>query len=151
MRILIQRVSHAEVAIAGAVHSQIARGLLLLLGIEEADGAEDIDYLCRKVIQIRLFEDSQGVMNLSVQDIGGDLMVVSQFTLYAQTKKGNRPSYIRAARPEQAIALYEAFVERLQGLIGRPVATGVFGADMQVSLLNDGPVTIFIDSKMRDF
>ena len=130
MRILIQRVSHAEVAIAGAVHSQIARGLLLLLGIEE---------------------DSQGVMNLSVQDIGGDLMVVSQFTLYAQTKKGNRPSYIRAARPEQAMALYEAFVEQLQGLIGRPVATGVFGADMQVSLLNDGPVTIFIDSKMRDF
>ena len=151
MRILIQRVSHAEVAIAGAFHSQIARGLLLLLGIEEADGVEDIDYLCRKVVQIRLFEDSQGVMNLSVQDIGGDLMVVSQFTLYAQTKKGNRPSYIRAARPEQAMALYEAFVERLQGLIGRPVVTGVFGADMQVSLLNDGPVTIFIDSKMRDF
>ena len=117
MRILIQRVSHAEVAIAGAVHSQIARGLLLLLGIEEADGAEDIDYLCRKVVQIRLFEDSQGVMNLSVQDIGGNLMVVSQFTLYAQTKKGNRPSYIRAARPEQAMALYEAFVERLQGLL----------------------------------
>lgn len=151
MRILLQRVSHAQVAIAGAVHSEIGAGFLLLLGIEEADGAEDIAYLCNKIAQIRLFNDQEGVMNLSLQEVEGSLMVVSQFTLYANTKKGNRPSYIRAARPEKAIPLYEAFVQQLQALTQKPVATGVFGADMQVSLCNDGPVTIFIDSKMRDF
>ena len=126
-------------------------GFLLLLGIEETDGAEDIAYLCKKIAQIRLFNDQEGVMNLSLQEVEGSLMVVSQFTLYANTKKGNRPSYIRAARPEKAIPLYEAFVQQLQALTQKPVATGVFGADMQVSLCNDGPVTIFIDSKMRDF
>ena len=147
MRILLQRVSHAQVAIAGAVHSEIDQGFLLLLGIEEADGQDDIDFLCKKVAQIRLFNDAEGVMNLSLQEVEGSLMVVSQFTLYASTKKGNRPSYIRAARPEKAIPLYEAFVQRLQELTQKPVATGVFGADMQVSLCNDGPVTILIDSK----
>lgn len=151
MRILLQRVSHAQVAIAEAVHSEIGQGFLLLLGIEEADGQDDIDFLCKKVAQIRLFNDAEGVMNLSLQEVEGSLMVVSQFTLYASTKKGNRPSYIRAARPEKAIPLYEAFVQRLQELTQKPVATGVFGADMQVSLCNDGPVTILIDSKMRDF
>ena len=151
MRILLQRVSHAQVAIAGSVHSEIGAGFLLLLGIEEADGAEDIAYLCKKIAQIRLFNDQEGVMNLSLQEVEGSIMVVSQFTLYANTKKGNRPSYIRAARPEKAIPLYEAFVQQLQALTQKPVVTGVFGADMQVSLCNDGPVTIFIDSKMRDF
>lgn len=151
MRILLQRVSYAQVAIAGAVHSEIGQGFLLLLGIEEADGQDDIDFLCKKVAQIRLFNDAEGVMNLSLQEVEGSLMVVSQFTLYASTKKGNRPSYIRAARPEKAIPLYEAFVQRLQELTQKPIATGVFGADMQVSLCNDGPVTILIDSKMRDF
>lgn len=151
MRILLQRVSHAQVAIAGAVHSEIGTGFLLLLGIEEADGADDIAYLCKKIAQIRLFNDAEGVMNLSLQEVEGSLMVVSQFTLYANTKKGNRPSYIRAARPEKVIPLYEAFVQQLQALTQKPVTTGVFGADMQVSLCNDGPVTIFIDSKMRDF
>ena len=151
MRILLQRVSHAQVAIAGVVHSEIGQGFLLLLGIEEADGQDDVDFLCKKVTQIRLFNDAEGVMNLSLQEVESSLMVVSQFTLYASTKKGNRPSYIRAARPEKAIPLYEAFVQRLQELTQKPVATGVFGADMQVSLCNDGPITIFIDSKMRDF
>lgn len=151
MRILLQRVSYAQVAIAGAVHSEIGQGFLLLLGIEEADGQDDIDFLCKKVAQIRLFNDAEGVMNLSLQEVEGSLMVVSQFTLYASTKKGNRPSYIRAARPEKAIPLYGAFVQRLQELTQKPVATGIFGADMQVSLCNDGPVTILIDSKMRDF
>ena len=151
MRILLQRVSHAQVAIAVAVHSEIGQGFLLLLGIEEADGQDDIDFLCKKVAQIRLFNDAEGVMNLSLQEVEGSLMVVSQFTLYASTKKGNRPSYIRAARSEKAIPLYEAFVQRLQELTQKPIATGVFGADMQVSLCNDGPVTILIDSKMRDF
>ena len=151
MRLLIQRVKEAQVVIGGRIHSQISQGLLLLLGIEETDGAEDIAYLCKKIAQIRLFNDQEGVMNLSLQEVEGSLMVVSQFTLYANTKKGNRPAYIRAARPEKAIPLYEAFVQQLQALTQKPVATGVFGADMQVSLCNDGPVTIFIDSKMRDF
>lgn len=151
MRLLIQRVKEAQVAIGGTIHSQISKGLLLLLGIEENDTQEDIDFLCKKVVQIRLFDDDNGVMNLPLQEVGGSLMVVSQFTLYAQTKKGNRPSYIRAARPERAIPLYEQFIKTLQELSGEEIATGVFGADMQVSLCNDGPVTIFIDSKMRDF
>lgn len=151
MRLLIQRVKEAQVVIGGRIHSQISQGLLLLLGIEESDSQEDIDFLCKKTTQIRLFNDANGVMNLSVQEAGGALMVVSQFTLYAQTKKGNRPSYIRTARPERAIPLYEQFVHTLQQLSGKEIATGVFGADMQVSLCNDGPVTIFIDSKMRDF
>lgn len=151
MRLLIQRVKEAQVVIGGRIHSEISQGLLLLLGIEESDSQEDIDFLCKKTTQIRLFNDANGVMNLSVEEAGGALMVVSQFTLYAQTKKGNRPSYIRAARPERAIPLYEQFVHTLQQLSGKEIATGVFGADMQVSLCNDGPVTIFIDSKMRDF
>lgn len=151
MRLLIQRVKEAQVVIRGRIHSEISQGLLLLLGIEESDSQEDIDFLVKKTTQIRLFNDDNGVMNLSVQEAGGALMVVSQFTLYAQTKKGNRPSYIRAARPKRAIPLYEQFVHTLQQLSGKEIATGVFGADMQVSLCNDGPVTIFIDSKMRDF
>jgi len=151
MRAIIQRVSQANISIDQKIHSEIQKGLFILLGIEEADGQDDIDFLCKKVAQIRLFNDAEGVMNLSLQEVEGSLMVVSQFTLYASTKKGNRPSYIRAARPEKAIPLYEAFVQRLQELTQKPVATGVFGADMQVSLCNDGPVTILIDSKMRDF
>ena len=151
MRLLIQRVKEAQVVIGGRIHSEISQGLLLLLGIEESDSQEDIDFLVKKTTQIRLFNDDNGVMNLSVQEAGGALMVLSQFTLYAQTKKGKRPSYIRAARPIRAIPLYEQFVHTLQQLSGKEIATGVFGADMQVSLCNDGPVTIFIDSKMRDF
>lgn len=150
MRILIQRVAEASVTIEGVVHSSIGRGLLVLLGVEEADGAEDIDYLVGKLLKLRIFDDAQGVMNLSAEETGADLLVVSQFTLHAQTRKGNRPSYIRAARPEVAIPLYEAFVEAVrQGATGK-VGTGVFGANMQVALVNDGPVTIWMDSKQRE-
>ena len=147
MRIVIQRVSSASVTIDGKLKSQIGHGLMILVGIEDADSDEDIDYLCRKVVQLRIFDDANGVMNLPVTDIpGSGLLVVSQFTLMASTRKGNRPSYIRASRPEVAVPLYERFVSRLQQLFGREVQTGTFGADMQVSLVNDGPVTIIIDS-----
>ncbi|RME92615.1 MAG: D-tyrosyl-tRNA(Tyr) deacylase [Bacteroidetes bacterium] len=150
MRVLIQRVSEASVTIEGKVKSRMGRGLLIFLGIETEDGSEDIEWLCRKLSQLRIFGDEEGKMNRSVQDVKGEMMVVSQFTLHASTKKGNRPSYIRAARPEVAIPLYEKFVEQLATLSGRPVHTGEFGADMKVSLLNDGPVTIWIDSKQRE-
>ena len=150
MRIVIQRVSHASVSIADTEVSRIGSGMLILLGIEDADTDEDIDWLCRKIVALRIFNDEQGVMNLPITDIADSgILVVSQFTLMASTKKGNRPSYIRASRPEIAIPLYERFVKQLSQCFGRPVQTGRFGADMQVSLLNDGPVTICIDSKNR--
>jgi len=138
------------VSIEGHIKSQIESGLLILLGIEEADNKEDIDWLCRKIVGLRVFDDEQGVMNLNIEDAGGDIIVVSQFTLFASTKKGNRPSYIRAARPETAIPLYESFVKELSEALKRPVGTGEFGANMQVSLVNDGPVTICIDSKNKE-
>ena len=150
MRIVIQRVASASVSIDGQLKSQIGQGLMVLVGIEDADTDEDIDYLCRKVVQMRLFDDADGVMNLPVTDVpGSGLLVVSQFTLMASTRKGNRPSYIHASRPEIAVPLYERFVARLQVLFGREVQTGTFGADMQVALVNDGPVTIIMDSHRR--
>ncbi|HVY76687.1 MAG TPA: D-aminoacyl-tRNA deacylase [Puia sp.] len=150
MRAVIQRVAHAEITIDGTQRAAIARGLLILIGIEAADSGEAVDWLAKKIVNLRVFNDEAGVMNLSVKEAGGELMVVSQFTLFASTKKGNRPSYIRAAKPEQAIPIYEAFVEALQSEMGRPVGTGVFGADMKVTLLNDGPVTILIDTNQRE-
>jgi D-tyrosyl-tRNA(Tyr) deacylase len=147
MRVVIQRVSEAAVTIEGVVKSSIGAGLLILLGVEEVDTEEDARWLCSKIANLRIFGDAEGLMNLSVIDIGGSMIVVSQFTLHASTKKGNRPSFIRAARPAQAIPLYEFFVQQLQAMSGRPVLTGEFGADMKVSLVNDGPVTITMDSK----
>jgi D-tyrosyl-tRNA(Tyr) deacylase len=144
---VIQRVTHAAVEIEGKTHSAIGGGLMILLGIEEADGEEDIRWLSRKVVQLRIFDDETGVMNRSVQDTDGDILIVSQFTLHASTKKGNRPSYIRAAGPEVAVPLYERFVRQVETDMGKSVATGAFGAMMQVSLINDGPVTIIIDTK----
>ena len=149
MRAVIQRVSSASVTIGGVVKSSIGRGLLVLLGIGHEDDEEDIDYLVKKTVALRIFDDTQGVMNVSVADVGGDIIVVSQFTLMASTKKGNRPSYIAAAGHEKAIPLYEEFCRRLSAALGRPVGTGEFGADMKVALVNDGPVTICIDSKSR--
>lgn len=149
MRVVIQRVAHAAVTIDGVVKSRIGPGLLILLGIEQEDGLEDIDWLCKKITAMRIFSDEAGLMNKSVQDIAGELLVVSQFTLHASTKKGNRPSFIKAARPETAIPLYEQFVQMLAAESGRPVYTGTFGADMKVELLNDGPVTIMVDSRDR--
>lgn len=150
MRVVIQRVKQASVTIEGRTKSQIDAGLLVLLGIEEADTSEDIEWLCRKIIALRVFDDKQGVMNRSILEANGDIIVVSQFTLFASTKKGNRPSYIRAARPERAIPLYEAFCKQLESLLGKPIGTGEFGAYMQVSLVNDGPVTICIDTKNKE-
>lgn len=150
MKVVIQRVSSASVTIENKVVADIQKGLLILLGIEDADIQEDIDWLVGKITKIRIFSDENGVMNLSIMDCGGDIIVVSQFTLHASTKKGNRPSYIKAAKPEVAIPLYENFVKHLEKEFGKKVQTGVFGADMQVSLLNDGPVTIVIDSKNRE-
>ena len=150
MRVLIQRVTEASVTIEGNVKSAIGPGLLVLLGIENEDAVEDIDWLCKKIIQLRIFSDEEGKMNLSVLDTQGQILVISQFTLHASTKKGNRPSYIKAARLEVAIPLYEQFIDRLSIALGQPVGTGEFGADMKVRLLNDGPVTIWIDSKNRE-
>lgn len=150
MRTVIQRVTHASVSIGGACKSAIGNGLLILVGIEEADTQEDIDWLCKKITQLRIFNDEQGVMNKSVLDIAGEVLVISQFTLHASTKKGNRPSYIRAARPQTAIPLYEAFCLKLSQELGKDIGTGSFGADMQVELLNDGPVTICIDSRNKE-
>ena len=150
MRLVIQRVSEASVTIDGNVKSAIGPGLLLLLGIEDADTHEDIQWLCGKVSKLRVFDDEEGVMNLSVQDVMGELLVVSQFTLHASTKKGNRPSYLRASRPDFAIPMYEAFVKTLEQSSGLSVKTGEFGAMMEVRLLNDGPVTILIDSKNKE-
>ncbi len=150
MRILIQRVKNASVTIDRERYSSIDAGLLVFLGIEEADESSDIDFLAAKLINLRLFDDSSGVMNLSAFDTGKEIMIISQFTLHASTRKGNRPSYIRAARPEQAIPLYEKFILRTEELLGRKVSSGIFGAMMEVNLINDGPVTIFIDSKKRE-
>ncbi len=150
MRLVLQRVSSAAVTVDGAITGQIAAGLLILVGIESADTHNDAAWLTQKVTQMRIFSDAEGKMNLCVKDIGGDLLVVSQFTLYASTKKGNRPSFIRAARPETAIPLYAQFLAMLEAEMGKPVARGVFGADMQVALVNDGPVTICLDSRARE-
>jgi D-aminoacyl-tRNA deacylase len=150
MKSVIQRVSSASVTIDSDIVANIEIGLLVLVGIEEADKQEDIIWLCQKIANLRIFGDENAVMNLSVKDINGDVIVVSQFTLHASTKKGNRPSYIKAAKPEIAIPLYEQFVQQLQLELGKKVQTGVFGADMKVALLNDGPVTILIDSKFRN-
>jgi D-aminoacyl-tRNA deacylase len=150
VRIVIQRVSSATVTVAGDITGQIGRGLLVLLGIEDADTDEDITWLSNKITQLRVFNDEAGVMNLGVKDVGGDILLVSQFTLHAATKKGNRPSYIRASKPETAVPMYEKMIGQLSTDLGKPVQTGIFGADMQVSLLNDGPVTICIDSKNKE-
>lgn len=150
MRAVIQRVSSASVTIGGVVRSQIGPGLLVLLGVGHEDGREDIDWLARKIAGLRIFDDADGVMNRSVLETGGDIIVVSQFTLMASTKKGNRPSYIGAAGHEKAIPLYEEFCEALSLAIGKPVGTGEFGADMKVALVNDGPVTICIDTKNKE-
>ena len=149
MLAVIQRVSTASVEIEEQVRARIDGGLLILVGIEEADETGDIDWLANKIINLRIFNDAAGVMNVSVKDLGGEILVISQFTLHASIRKGNRPSYIKAARPEIAIPLYEKFVQALASILGKPVETGVFGADMKVSLVNDGPVTIIADTKNK--
>lgn len=150
MRVVIQRVLQAAVEVDGENVGSINRGILVLVGIEDADTAEDIQWLSQKLVQLRIFNDDGGVMNLSLKDIGGDLLLVSQFTLHASTKKGNRPSYIKAARPEKAIPVYEQLKQQLMMDLGKQIATGVFGADMSVSLTNDGPVTLVIDTKNKE-
>jgi D-tyrosyl-tRNA(Tyr) deacylase len=150
MRVVIQRVSEASVTVDGTVTGSVGKGLLVLLGIEDADAEEDIAWLSAKIVNLRIFDDAGGVMNLSVKDIGGDLLLVSQFTLHASTKKGNRPSYIRASRPEFATPLYEKMIRQLEMDLGKSVQTGIFGADMKLGLVNDGPVTILMDSKARE-
>ena len=149
MKIVIQRVSAAAVSIENKIVVKIDQGLLILIGIEDADNQEDIDWLVTKIINLRVFNDESGTMNLSVKDIDGNIIVVSQFTLQASTKKGNRPSYIKASKPEIAVPIYENFLQKMRFEFGKPIKSGVFGADMQVSLINDGPVTIMIDSKVR--
>ena len=150
MRAVIQRVTQASVSIGGRLKSRIGQGLLILIGIEESDGQEDIEWLSGKICRLRIFNDPDGVMNLSISDMNGEILVVSQFTLHASTKKGNRPSYIRSARPETAIPLYERFVKQMSDDLEKEVKTGEFGAMMQIQLTNDGPVTIIIDSKNRE-
>lgn len=149
MKVVIQRVSEASVTIEGQTVADIQTGLLVLLGIEDADGFDDIQWLCNKIVGLRIFADEGGVMNRSVKEVGGDIIVVSQFTLHASTKKGNRPSYIKASKPDVAIPLYEAFKSELQSVLGKKIQSGQFGADMQVALINDGPVTIVIDTKNK--
>lgn len=150
MRALIQRVSHASVTIDGIVKSHITRGLLILVGIEDADNESDVEWLSKKIANLRIFDDENGVMNLSVKDINGETLIVSQFTLHASTKKGNRPSYIKASKPDHAIPLYESFCRAIATETGKEPETGRFGADMKVELLNDGPVTIWIDSQNKE-
>ncbi|MDP4250341.1 MAG: D-aminoacyl-tRNA deacylase [Bacteroidota bacterium] len=150
MRAIIQRVTHAGISIDGLLRSSIGRGLLVLVGIEDADGVEDIQWISHKIIQLRIFDDGEGVMNRSLLDTGGEILLVSQFTLFASTKKGNRPSYIRASKPGIAIPLYESLIAQMERDLGRKIQTGVFGADMKVELLNDGPVTILIDTKNKE-
>lgn len=147
---VIQRVSEASVKIEGNTKASIQKGLLALIGIEDADGDEDISWLTTKIVNLRIFDDDQGVMNLSVKDIGGDIIVVSQFTLQASTKKGNRPSYLKASKPDVAIPLYQHFLKELEDVFGRPVQSGEFGKDMKVGLINDGPVTIVVDTQNRN-
>lgn len=150
MRVVIQRVSEAAVRVDGEVTGNIARGLLVLVGIEDSDTTSDIEWLAAKIVQLRIFDDEAGVMNRSVLDVGGELLLVSQFTLHASTRKGTRPSWHRASKPEVAIPLYHEFKRALEPLLGRPIPTGVFGADMKVQLINDGPVTVIIDSKLKE-
>jgi D-aminoacyl-tRNA deacylase len=150
MRAVIQRVKRASVTANGSVKSAIEAGLMILLGIEDGDGPEDIQWLANKLVNLRIFNDPDAVMNLSLADTGGDILLVSQFTLFASTKKGNRPSYIRASKPGLAVPLYEAMIRQLEKELGKSISSGVFGADMEVDLLNDGPVTILIDTKARE-
>lgn len=150
MRTVIQRVQHASVTIDGNLKSNIGQGLLILVGIEDRDTQDDIEWLCKKISALRIFDDENGVMNRSVVDINGEILVVSQFTLHASTKKGNRPSYIKASKPDFAIPMYEKFCDEMSIHLGKPVRTGTFGADMKVELLNDGPVTILIDSQNKE-
>lgn len=150
MRALIQRVSESSVSVNGEVKGKTSKGLMILLGIEEADDTSDIEWLAAKIAKLRIFDDEEGVMNLSVMDVDGELMVVSQFTLHASTKKGNRPSYIKSAKPDISEPLYQEFVSEMERITGKKVATGEFGANMQIALVNDGPVTIWIDSKNRE-
>jgi D-tyrosyl-tRNA(Tyr) deacylase len=150
MRVVLQRVASASVTVEDKIVAEIQKGILVLVGIEDADSQEDIDWLVTKITQLRIFGDDNGVMNLSVEEVNGDVLVVSQFTLHAATKKGNRPSYIKAARPEIAIPIYEKFVNTLENKLDKKIPTGIFGADMKVVLLNDGPVTIIIDSKNKE-
>ena len=150
MRVIIQRVSESSVAIDGFVKSQIGRGYMILVGFENEDSKEDIDWLSNKICNLRIFDDEEGVMNKSIKDINGEILLISQFTLHALTKKGNRPSYIHAAKPNIAIPLYEEFIETLSRTLGKPIGTGEFGADMKVQLVNDGPVTISIDTKNKE-
>jgi D-tyrosyl-tRNA(Tyr) deacylase len=150
MRIIIQRVTQAQVQIDNKLFSEIGNGLLILLGIEDADSDEDLNWLAQKIVNLRVFNDENGVMNISLIDANADILLVSQFTLFASTKKGNRPSYIKASRPEFAIPLYEKMIAKLEELLGKKIATGTFGADMQISLTNNGPVTIMIDSKLKE-
>lgn len=150
MKILIQRVGHASIEVEHKMHAQIKSGLLIFLGIEKDDDSSDVDYLIGKSAALRIFNDLDGKMNLSIQDVGGEALIVSQFTLHASTKKGNRPSYIKAARPEHAIPLYEYFIQKMNLELPEKVKSGVFGADMKIQLLNDGPVTIMIDSKNKE-
>ena len=150
MRVLIQKVQEASVAVEGEVVALIGEGLLVLVGIEDADDNEDIEWLSKKIVQLRIFLDENGIMNRSVLDVDGNIIVVSQFTLHAMTKKGNRPSYIKASKPDFAVPMYERFCEKLTADLGKPVGRGIFGADMKVALVNDGPVTIWIDSKNKE-
>lgn len=150
MRFVIQRVSEASVTIDSVVYSEIQKGFLVLAGVEDADTKEDVHWLCNKIILLRVFSDLEDKMNLSLKDINGDILLVSQFTLYASTKKGNRPSFTKSAKPDTAIPIYEYCIQQLSSLLNKPVKTGVFGADMKVSLVNDGPVTIIMDSKNRE-
>lgn len=150
MKAVVQRVSKASVTVGGKEISKIGKGLLILLGVEDADGKDDIVWLSKKIISLRIFNDGNGIMNRSLLDVGGDAIVVSQFTLHALTKKGNRPSYIKASKPDIAIPLYEEFIEQMEIDLGKKVGTGIFGANMEVELLNDGPVTIIIDTKSRE-
>lgn len=150
MRAVIQRVNHADVTVTGNVEGSIGEGLLIFLGIEPSDDLEDVTWLSKKIAQLRIFNDQQGIMNISLMENGGEALVISQFTLHASTRKGNRPSYIRAAKPDKAIPMYEQFVAKLENELGRTVSKGIFGADMKVKLLNDGPVTIIIDTKNKE-
>lgn len=150
MKAVIQRVSHAQVVVNGNIEGKIEQGLLVLAGIEDADTQDDIDWLSNKIINLRIFNDDAGIMNVSIAETGGDILLISQFTLHASTKKGNRPSYIKASKPDIAIPIYEKFIQALQTQLGKPIQTGIFGADMKVSLLNDGPVTIVIDTKNKE-
>lgn len=150
MRAVIQRVSQASCKVDDKIRGEIAAGLLVLLGIEESDGVDDVKWIAQKIVNMRIFSDDKGLMNKSLRETGGNILLISQFTLFAQTKKGNRPSFIRAAKPDQAIPLYEQTAGELESLLGKKVATGVFGADMKISLINDGPVTIMMNTKDRD-